>query len=106
MNQHPDATSPAAGINTTPRYPSRTIALSRSKISVSIPQDWHISDTMAAQRYGKGDPVKTNLALIQRVCLFDGARLSVDQIEEKISGKDWLQLLGEFFSDDEDGVGN
>lgn len=89
-------------VNAKPRYPINEITLKRSKIKVGVPEDWHVQDTIAAQRYGKGDSGKTNLALVQRTCLFDGAKWTITDIEEKVSGKDWIQLQGELFGDDED----
>ena len=42
------------------------------------------------------------LALIQRVCLFNGERWTIGQIEEAINGRDYFQLLGEFFGNEEE----
>ncbi|HEY9212057.1 MAG TPA: hypothetical protein VIQ29_04290 [Ancylobacter sp.] len=86
-------------------FPTHEVTLKRSKIVATIPEDWHISDTTAAQRYGKGDVSKVNLFLIQRVCLFDGQKLTFDEITDKIKGKDFIQLQGELFGDDEDAEG-
>lgn len=83
-------------------FPVRNHTLSRSKIVVGIPSDWLVSDTQAAQRYGKGDPVKTNLALVQRVCTFDGAKWPIADIQSKLTGKDYTELLGEVFGDDDE----
>lgn len=85
-------------------YPTRNHTLSRSKVVVTIPEDWHVSDTQAAQRYGKGDPIKTNDALVQRVCLFNGTKWTIDDIKTKITGRDYSELMGELHSgpDDDD----
>ncbi|CAA0086888.1 Uncharacterised protein [Starkeya nomas] len=82
-------------------FPTRLHTLSRSKVVVTIPADWHVSDTQASQRYGKGDVVKTQAALLQRVCLFNGEKWPIDDIQTKITGKDYTELLGELYSDEE-----
>jgi len=92
---------PEAAVTLT-KYKTREITLPRSKIVVSVPEDWHVSDTNASQRYGKGDVPRTNLALAQRVCLFNGAKWTIEDIEEKISGRDWLKLIGELYTDEDD----
>lgn len=89
----------------TATFPSRDITLTKSGIVVTIPADWLVSDSMAAQRAGKGDASRTNLALIQRVCRFNGEQLTMTDIEERLTGKDWLQLQGEFFGDEDEGNG-
>lgn len=87
-------------------FPTREHTLPRSKIVVTIPSDWLVSDTQASQRYGKGDVVKTQISLVQRVCLFNGEKWSISDIEAKITGKDYTELLGEVYGDgDADGAG-
>ncbi|MCJ8142970.1 hypothetical protein MKI84_08575 [Ancylobacter sp. A5.8] len=83
-------------------FPTRKHTLTRSKIEVTIPEDWHVSDTQAAQRYGKGDVPKTQMALIQRVCRFNGETWTAADIAEKITGKDYNELIGELYGDDDD----
>lgn len=83
-------------------FATRDVALERSKITVTIPEDWHISDTQAAQRIAAGKPGLMQLALMQRVCMFNGQRWTISQIEDAINGRDYFQLLGEFFGDDEE----
>ena len=80
-------------------FSTREITLPRSKIKVAVPEDFLVSDTSAAQRYGKGDMVKVNLALFQRTCLFNGEKWRIDQISEAIKGRDWLYLCSEFYDD-------
>lgn len=101
-----EATAKPNNIKVKPEFPTRDITLERSKITVTIPEDWHISDAQAAQRASKGDGSRMQLLLMQRVCLFNFERWTLTEIEEKIKGKDFMQLLGEFYSDDEDGEGN
>ncbi|MFG1409514.1 hypothetical protein V5G24_00240 [Xanthobacter sp. VTT E-85241] len=102
-------TAPAITVN---GFATRVVTLPRSKIKVHIPEDFHVADTSAAQRYGKGDMVKVNLSLFQRTCRFNGGEVwRIDQISEAIKGRDWLFLCNEFYddgSDDEAGdeVGN
>lgn len=80
-----------------PDFSTHDVVLERSQIKVTIPEDWHISDTQAAQRIAAGKAGMMQLALIQRVCLFNGERWTIGQIEEAINGRDYFQLLGEFF---------
>lgn len=94
--------TPKGKVNVKPKYAARDITLKRSKVVVTVPEDWHVQDSQAAQRFAKGDASLVTLALIQRVCKFDGETWPIDQIEEDISGKDWLQLQGEFYGDEED----
>lgn len=89
-------------IKVKPDFATRDVVLDRSKTTVTIPEDWHISDTQAAQRIAAGKPGLMQLALMQRVCKFNGQRWTISQIEDAIGGRDYLQLLGEFFGDDEE----
>lgn len=89
-------------------FPTRMVTLPKSKIRVHIPDDFLVSDTAAAQRYGKGDMVKINRALFARCCRFNGETWRLDQLEERIQGRDWLFLCNEFYDDgstDADGDG-
>jgi len=85
-------------------YPAREITLERSGIKVSVPDDWAISDTVAAQRAAGKNAEKFQLYLMQRVCRFNGRRQSMDWIEDNIGGKDGLQLAGALFGDQEAGA--
>ncbi|MDR6952680.1 hypothetical protein J2X65_002039 [Ancylobacter sp. 3268] len=88
-------------------FSRRDITLKRSKVVVSIPDDWNVADSTAAQKYAKGDGPKFQLALMQRVCRFNGETWTLADIQERIKGKDYLQLTGEFFGDeDEEEAGN
>lgn len=92
----------------TPEKPAityRNVTLSRSRVVTSIPSDWEVADTLAAQRHGKGDPSLTNLALIQRTVKFGGEHWTITDIEQRLTGRDILQLQSEFFGD-EDAAGN
>lgn len=91
-----------AAVTVKPKFATRDVALKRSGVTVSIPEDWHMSDTQAAQRYGAGDSAKTNMALIQRVCLFNGEKWKIADMQDRITGKDWMQLLGEIYGDDDE----
>lgn len=91
-----------AAVTVTPKYPAREFTLKHCGVVVTIPDDWHVSDTNAAQRYGSGDIGKINLMLAHRVCLFNGQKWSISDIMEKISGKDWLTLQGQLFGGDDD----
>lgn len=94
-------------IKSKPEFATRDVILQRSKIKVTIPEDWHISDTQAAQRLAAGKAGMMQLTLIQRVCLFNGEHWTVGQIEDAINGRDYLQLMGDFFGDeDEEEAGN
>ena len=81
---------------------TRQHTLTRSGIVVTIPDDWTVADTQYAQRHGKGDGPKTNMALIQRTCRFSGETWTLGDIEEKLGGKDYMELLGELFGGDDD----
>lgn len=83
-------------------FPQRELVLNKSKIKVSVPDDWTLADSNAAQRAARKDTAKFPLYLAQRVCLFDGKRQTMGWIEENIHGKDGLQLIGALFGDDDD----
>lgn len=86
---------------------TRDLTLNRSGIVVTIPDDWTVTDSLAAQRAGRGDPTRINLALIQRVVRFNGEQWTITDIEQRVSGKDFIQLQGELFADDDgDDAGN
>lgn len=95
------------GVNLTPNFPTRELVLKRSGVTVTIPKDWTTRDTQEAQRYGAGDPAKINMALVQRVCRFDGKAWTMSDIQDRITGRDYMALLAELYSDDdEDDEGN
>ena len=102
------AASEATAPVTVNGFATRAIILPRSKIKVHIPEDFQVADTSAAQRYGKGDMVKVNLALFQRTCRFGegGATWRIDQIQEAVKGRDWLHLCNEFYDDGSDDAGD
>lgn len=88
---------------------TREHKLTRSGIVVTIPDDWTVADTQASQRYGKGDVPKTNVALVQRVCLFDSEKWTINDIQTRIGGKDYNELMGELYGgedEDESGEGD
>lgn len=81
---------------------AKTVTLKRSKIKVAFDQDFPSSDVIAAQKAAGKDSSTFPLYLAQRVCTFDGAKLTLGQINEKVRGKDYLQLVGELLSDGDD----
>ncbi|WP_150215167.1 hypothetical protein [Candidatus Tokpelaia sp.] len=91
-----DITAPAQG-----KFPTREVVLEKSKIKVTIPDDWTLADSMAAQKAARKDTAKFPLYLAQRICLFNGERRAMAWIEDNIHGKDGLQLIGELFGGDE-----
>jgi len=97
-----EGTQNAQTVKLKPDFATHDVVLERSQIKVTIPEDWHISDTQAAQRIAAGKAGMMQLALIQRVCLFNGERWTIGQIEEAINGRDYFQLLGEFFGNEEE----
>lgn len=84
------------------KYPTKEVFLKRSSVTVTIPQDWTVEDTMKSQAYGKGDPIKTTMALIQNLCRFNGEKWTITDIRDKITGRDFTLIQGEMYSDDED----
>jgi hypothetical protein len=84
------------------KFPTRNFTLKHCGVVVTIPDNWLISDTNAAQRYGSGDIGKVNLMLAHRICLFNGEKWTISRIMDEITGKDWLILQGQLFGDADD----
>lgn len=84
----------------------KTITLKRSKIEVIFDQDFSTSDVMAAQKAAGKDAGFFSLYLAQRIATFNGVRLTMGDIKERVLGKDYLQLTGAILGDGEDDEGN
>lgn len=87
-------------------FATTVITLPRSKIAVHIPEDFEVKDLTAAQRYGRGDPVKVNLVMFNRCCRFNGEVWPVEKIREAVRGKDWMVLATKFFDDGTEATGS
>ena len=83
----------------------QTLVLRRSGISVTYDADYRTADAVAAQKAAR-EASGYLPYLIQRICLFDGARWSVPQILDTLPGRDFNQLVAAVFADDEDQPGN
>lgn len=79
-----------------------TFILKRSKIVVAYDPDYPSKDVIAAQKAAGKDSAAFALYLAQRICTFDGEKLSAGAIREKVRGRDYLQLAGEILSDGDD----
>lgn len=80
----------------------KTVILKRSKITVVFDQDFGVAETIAAQKAAGKNTSLFVLYLAQQVATFDGQKLTMGAIREKIRGKDYLQLSGELLGDDDD----
>ena len=80
----------------------KTVILKRSKIVVVFDQDFGVPDTLAAQKASGKNSSLFSLYLAQQIATFDGKKLTMGEIREKILGKDYLQLTGEILGDDDD----
>jgi len=105
MSSEPKTTKTKPNAESAMRSP-KTIILKRSKITVIFDEDFAVADTIAAQKAcGKNSSLFV-LYLAQRIATFDGARLTMSEINERVGGKDYLQLAGEMLGDDKDDEGN
>ncbi len=80
----------------------KTVTLKRSKVTVVFDQDFGVAETIAAQKAAGKNSSLFVLYLAQQVATFDGKKLTMGEIRDKIFGKDYLQLSGELLGDDDD----
>lgn len=80
----------------------KTVTLNRSKVVVVFDQDFGVAETIAAQKAAGKNSSLFVLYLAQQVATFDGKKLTMGEIRDKIRGKDYLQLSGELLGDDDD----
>lgn len=80
----------------------KTVTLKRSKMIVVYDEDYSTADAIAAQKAAGKDTALFSLYLAQRIATFDGARLSMGDIREKIRGRDYLQLTSAILGDGDD----
>lgn len=75
----------------------RTITLSESGISCTVPNFINHGLWMKAQRVAKGDTPKAQAAFVCEVVRFEGEKLTLTDLAELVSSGDTLQLIGEIF---------
>lgn len=80
----------------------KTFSLKRSKVVVAFDPDFGVGETIAAQKAAKKDSALFVLYLAQQIATFDGKKLTLGEIREKIKGADYLQLSGEILGGDDD----
>jgi hypothetical protein len=80
----------------------KTFTLKRSQLVVAFDPDFGVAETIAAQKAARKNSALFVLYLAQQIATFDGKKLTVGELREKIKGKDFLQLSGEILGDDED----
>lgn len=84
----------------------KTVILKRSRITVVFDEDFSTADVMAAQKASGKNAGLFSLYLAQRIATFDGEKLTMGDIRDKVKGKDYLQLTGAILGDSEDDEGN
>ncbi|QGA56160.1 hypothetical protein [Brucella sp. 2280] len=80
----------------------RTITLSESGISCTVPNFINHGLWMKAQRVAKGDMPKAQAAFVCEVVRFEGEKLNLTDLAELVSSGDTLQLIGEIFGGKDD----
>lgn len=80
----------------------KSFTLKRSKIAVTFDPDFGVAETVAAQKASRKNSGLFVLYLAQQIATFDGKKLTVGEIREKIKGADYLQLSGEIFGEDDE----
>ncbi len=75
----------------------RTVTLSESGISCTVPNFINHGLWMKAQRVAKGDTPKAQAAFVCEVVRFEGEKLTLTDLVELVSSGDTLQLIGEIF---------
>ena len=86
---------------TKPMKSPKCITLARSGKKVVFDEDYTALDTIAAQKAAGRDTSAFPLYLAQRICLFDGTKMTIGEIRE-LSGRDYLQLVGDLLGDKAD----
>lgn len=82
----------------------KTVTLKRSKIVMVYDEDYATADVIAAQKAAGKETSLFSLYLAQRIAVFDGAKLTMGDLREKIRGRDYLQLTAAILGDgDEEG---
>ena len=89
-----------------PMRSPREITLRRSKIKVVYDEDFSTPAAIAAQKAAGKNSSMFTLYLAQRIATFDGKVLTMGDIQEKVRGKDFLQLTGEILGDGNDDEGD
>lgn len=84
----------------------RTLTLGKSGIVVVYDADFSTADVIAAQKASGKETALFSLYLAQRIATFDGAKLTMGDIREKIRGRDYLQLTAAILGAGEDEEGN
>ena len=99
------APAPLAPAPVAPRMRApRTVVLGRSKITVVFDEDFATEDVIAAQKASGKETALFSLYLAQRIATFDGAKLTMGDIRDKVRGRDYLQLTAAMLGDgDEEG---
>lgn len=81
---------------------TKSFTLKRSKLTVSFDPDYGVAETIAAQKASRKNSGLFALYLAQQIATFDGKKLTVGEIREKIKGADYLQLTQEILGGDDD----
>lgn len=84
----------------------KTVILKRSRITVMFDEDFSTAHVIAAQKASGKDAGLFSLYLAQRIATFDGEKLTMGNILDRVKGKDYLQLTGAILGDSEDDEGN
>lgn len=79
---------------------SRTITLSESGITCTVPNWINHGAWMKAQRIAKGDTAKAQAAFVCEAVQFEGEKLTITDLSELVPAGDVLQLVGEVFGND------
>lgn len=81
----------------------KELTLAKSGIAVVYDADFSTADVIAAQKASGKETALFSLYLAQRIATFDGAKLTMGDIREKIRGRDYLQLTAAILGSGEDG---
>jgi hypothetical protein len=88
----------------------KSFRLPKSGIAVVYDADPSVAQVVAAQKAAAKDSALFVLYLAQATATFDGERLTMGALRERIRGKDYLALAAEMLSDDKaeeaDAAGN
>ena len=92
---------PASDLTKDMRSPKK-ITLKRSKIVVTFDEDFSSADLIGAQKAAGKESSRFPLYLAQRIAIFDGAKWTVGAIQEKVRGRDYIQLTSAMLSDEDE----
>lgn len=84
-----------------PFHEPRTLVLPKSRVTVTYDADPSVAQVLAAQKGAGKESELFVLYLAQQAARFDGQKLTVGEIRQRLRGKDYLALAGALLGESE-----